>query len=178
MIGLTAAAALLLSAAGLAKLVRPGLGPPLPRFASATVTRPRLRSVVLRLAGAVEMVIAGYVILVGGRLSAAALGLAYVLLLAISWRVAAVAYGRDCGCFGSASTPATYWHVGVNCAGAWVAGMGIVIPSGGRTEFARTDLVVAASELIAAIALAGLGYVAMTAAPELTQARAKLAASR
>ncbi len=84
----------------------------------------RVPSFAVRTLGGAEMVLAGMVLVVGGRALAAATAALYCGFAVIAWRLR----GRDvsCGCFGSASARSTWWHVGVDVACAVVAAVAAV----------------------------------------------------
>lgn len=86
--------------------------------------RVRVPSFAVRVLGAAEVVLAAMVLVVGGRVLAAAIAVLYVAFAVIAWRLR----GRDvsCGCFGSASTRSSWWHVGVDVACAVVAAVAAV----------------------------------------------------
>ncbi len=176
LIGLVRAAALLLAAAGLAKLrqrvpVRSALVaagiPGAARLSARTATR---------LSGAVELAVALVALLTGGRLAAALIALAYLVLAGLSARMMAIESGQDCGCFAK-PVPVSHWHTAVN-AGCALAGLiALVQPPGTLAGRFAEQPGVAAALLLAAATLAYLGYLAMTALPELLAAAAETAAA-
>jgi hypothetical protein len=89
--------------------------------------------------GVAELALAIAVILVGGRVLASATALLYVGFAAIAERLR----GREvsCGCFGSASTRSSRWHVGANVACALVAAAAAIAgPPGAADAWARLPL--------------------------------------
>jgi hypothetical protein len=178
MVGLLWAAALLLGSAGLAKLFRPGpaaravLAAELPG-ASLWSARP-----VIRLLGVAEVVVAGWVIVVGGSLPAALLGGCYLLLTLVAWRMIRYAPGQDCGCFGADSEPISRSHIFVNGAYALTGAAAAYWPQPSIVdEFAANKVW---TVLLAGLAglLAWLSYLLMTEFPALLAIRAKVAAAK
>jgi hypothetical protein len=128
MVGIFAAVAAVFGVAGVAKLLRPA---PAAR-AVADTGRPVLvllgRAPVIRLVGLAEVVVAVGAIGWGGRGVAVLVALGWLGLAAVAWELAETTPGRDCGCFGSAPSPVTRWHVAVNLAAAGVAVAAVVRP--------------------------------------------------
>jgi hypothetical protein len=114
------AAAVVLVLAGWSKLARPATA----RAALRAVGLPSGRPAVGVLA-AIEVVIAGTVLLGTGRAAAAALACLHLGFLAVALRLRRQAAG--CGCFGEPA-PVTATHLAVNLA---VAGLGIAAAAGG-----------------------------------------------
>lgn len=173
MIGLVSAAALLLAAAGLAKLRQ--RAPLHSAFAAAKV--PGLARVpaaaATRLAGAVELAIAALALALGGRLGALLIAVGFAALTGLTVRMVAIESGQDCGCFGRPS-PVSHWHTGVNLAGLLIGLAALVLPADSLlSEIVRhpaSGLPVA----LGAAVLAYLGYLTMTALPALRTAIAEL----
>lgn len=173
MIGVVSAAALLLAAAGLAKLrqqvpIRSALaaaGVP-----GAQRLTPRMAN---RLSGAVELGIAAAALLIGGRLGAALLALAFLVLAGLSARMMRIESGQDCGCFAK-PVPVSHWHTGVNLGCAAAGLIALVQPAGSLLGRIGEQPVTGSALLLAAGVLAYLGYLMMTALPELTAAAAEL----
>lgn len=170
MFGILLALAVLLAAAGVAKIARPAP-------AAVALRRAGLGAggrAAVRGAGAVELAAAALVVLPGGRLPAALLALAFGVLAAVSARLVAAGAGRDCGCFGAAGGSLTHWHTALNAAAALTAGAVAWIgpPS------LRTALGSPFGELLVAfgLLLGSLLFLAYTALPELARARAQLEA--
>ncbi len=177
MIGLLSAAALLLAAAGLAKLRRPA--PLRSAFAAAAIPgAERLPPVVAsRSAGAAELVVAAIALCLGGRLGALLITLGYAMLAMLSARMVAVEAGQDCGCF-SRPSPVTHWHTAVNCAGLLIGLFGLALPAGSPLAELLRQPLPGAPVMLAAGLLAYLGYLTMTALPALRAAVAELEAVR
>ena len=178
MIGLVSAAALLLAAAGLAKLrqrapVRSALAaagiPGAQRLGAKAATR---------LSGTVELAIAAVALLVGGRLGAVAIAVAFLVLAGLSARMVSIESGQDCGCF-ARPVPVSHWHTAVNLSCMLAGLVAAVLPPTGSliTEFGRRPATVSAL-LLAAAVLAYLAYLVMTALPELLTATAELEVAR
>jgi hypothetical protein len=177
MLGLLNAAAILLAAAGLAKLIRPGTGKP----ALVTAGVPgadRISGPLLnRASGALELLLALVAIIAGGRPAAVLITVVYVVLAGLSIRMMSLSSGKtapDCGCFGS-SSQLTHWHTTVN-GGFALIGLAAIgwPPDRLDTQPAGTALVL----LLASITLAYLGFLLMTVLPELLGAAAPLEVSR
>ncbi|MFL6161377.1 MAG: MauE/DoxX family redox-associated membrane protein [Jatrophihabitantaceae bacterium] len=167
------AAALLLAAAGLAKLRQ--RAPLRSAFAAAAVPGARRLPPALanRLAGSVELALAVLALGVGGRLGALPITLGFGMLAVLSARMVAIEFGQDCGCFNRPS-PVTHWHTGVNLAGLLIGVLGLLFP--GRSLLAELGRqpVTGAALLLAAAVLAYLGYLTMTALPALRAAAGDL----
>ncbi len=123
------AAAAVLVVAGLAKLLRP-------TPTAIVMARAGLggRDVHARLLGGVEVVTGSAAVVLGGRLSAAAVGLCYLAFAAFTARQVASGEPADCGCFGAASAPTTLVHVVANAGLAALAGWASLAPVGGIRE--------------------------------------------
>lgn len=181
MIGLLSAAALLLIAAGLAKLLRPGTE-------SALVTgriplADRLSGPALtRATGLVELLVAVLAIAIGGRAEAALIAVSYAALAGMSIRLlsiprSTVGRGPDCGCFGRPSV-LTHWHTATNL-GYLAIGLVAMLrpPASLATELAQHP-VTGMALLLAAALLSYLSYLLMTALPELLRSAVPLEVAR
>lgn len=174
LVGLLSAFALVLAASGLLKLrspdptVRAVLATKLPG-AWRLAGRPFVRLVALG-----EVLIAALVLAAGGAVSAALLGLAYLSLALVAWRLVRRAPGQDCGCFGKASEPASGWHVGMNLAGAVTAALAVALPPPSLVGHLGSAGALAAPQLIAVGMAAFLIYLVMTALPSHSALRAKV----
>lgn len=177
MTGLVWAAALLLGAAGVAKLLHPG---PTVRAAadsgmpgSSWLTRRWL----VRLVGLIEFTVAAAVVLAGGSRPAALLAAIYALLAAVAWGLMRDGRAADCGCFGRSTQPVGRAHLMVDGAGV-VIGVGAVWwpPSALLDGWAQDPMapVVLGG---AAIVLSWLAYLSMTALPAVARLRTKVAAA-
>jgi hypothetical protein len=173
LIGLLSAAALLLAAAGLAKLRQ--RSPARSAFAAAAVPGARRLPAGLanRLSGTVELAVAAVVLGAGGRLAGVLIALCYGLLAALSARMVAIEFGQDCGCFNRPS-PVTHWHTGVNLTGALIGVLAAVLPARSLLAELARQPVSGAALLLASVLLAYLGYLTMTALPALRAAAADL----
>lgn len=173
MIGLVTAGALLLLAAGLSKIMVRRSG----RSALVTARFPgaeRLSGPVTdRLAGVLEVAAGAVSILVGGRLGAAVLAVSFAVLGAMSIRMMAVAAGQDCACFGR-PTEITHWHTGVNFGFAAIGVAAMMSPPGTLLEKFSQHGTTAAALVLGAGLLAYLGYLLMTALPELLRAASQV----
>lgn len=157
MIGLVGAAALLLGAAGLTKFVR--------------------RRGVVRLSGLVELLVAVLVLVVGGRVGAALLTVAYASLAAVSWRMMSVAPGQDCGCFGRTSA-ITHAHTAVNAMFALVGATALALAPRSVLAEVQAQQWSGIPLIVGMTMLAYLSYVLMVVYPDLLRSRAQVLASR
>ncbi len=173
MIGLVCAAALLLAAAGLAKLRRPASA----RSALAAAGIPgagRLTpKLANRLSGTAELAIALLALLVGGRVGAALIAAAFTVLAGLSARMMAIESGQDCGCFAK-PVAVSHWHTAVNLCCALAGLIALARPDGSLLARFGQQPMTASALLLAAAVLGYLGYLLMTALPELSAAAAEL----
>jgi len=175
MTGLLWAAALLLAAAGVAKLARPD---PTTRAAADSGIPGSVwftRRWVVRLLGMGEVAAALAVVLAGGPRSAAALALLYAALALVAARLLREGPDRDCGCFGNRSQPVTVAHLVIDLAASAVGLAAVLWPVPGLPELVAADPWPTIALAGGAIVLAWLAYLAMTALPELSRLREKLA---
>ena len=177
MISLVSAAALLLAAAGMAKLRQPA---PI-RSALAAAGIPGAQRLgakaANRLSGAVELAVAAVALLVGGRVGAAAIALGYLILAALSARMMSIESGQDCGCFAK-PVAVSHWHTAVNLSCMLVGLIALAAPSGPLISRFGSTPVTASALLLAAAVLAYLAFLVMTALPELIRATAALEVAR
>ncbi len=169
LIGLVSAAALLLAGAGLAKLWQ--RAPLRSAFAAARipVARRLPAAVATRLAGVLELLVAAAALGFGGRLGALLIALGYAALAGLSARMVAIEAGQDCGCFGRPS-PVSHWHTGVNLAGLLIGVAGMLLPPDSLPAELGRHPVTGLAVTLAAVLLAYLGYLVMTALPALRSA--------
>ncbi len=172
--GLFHALALLLGLAGVGKVFRP---------AGATAALDRLhppgwnvigRLPVARILGFAEIGVAITAIVVGSRLSAVVLTLAYLAFTVVAWRLA-VGPATDCGCFGATDSPVGGVHVAVDAAFTLAAAATVVVPPGPLGQLPGGPLG-GVPQLVLAAVLTGVGYLLFTALPDLTAARRKVEA--
>jgi hypothetical protein len=173
LIGLVSAAALLLAAAGLAKIrqrapVRSALAaagiPGAQRLGAKTANR---------LSGTAELAVGLLALSVGGRVAAALIALAYAVLAGLSARMMSISSGQDCGCF-ARPVAVSHWHTAVNLSCALAGLIALVQPAGSLIGQFGQRPVTASALLLGAVLLAYLGYLVMTALPELLAATAEL----
>jgi len=187
LVGLLGACALLLGAAGVMKTLAPDgtaravLATDLPG-ATLLAGRP-----LVRILGMAELTVALLAVVLGNRFSALLLAVAYALLALVAWRLARHAPGQDCGCFGSTgppggsgvgsgASPAGNWHIGVNAVATLIACA--VAPQPSLLDSALDGGIPGAALAAGAVLLAWLGYLLMTALPELLTSTAKVTATR
>ncbi len=174
MIGVLAAAAVLLGAAGIGKIRRPGptgLALRAVRLPGATVLGTRW---LVQLFGATEVVIAFGVMAFGGRLPALALALAYLVLALVARRMVRVAPGQDCGCFGKAQEPISQWHTRVNSVCVLIGLIAVLWPQPSLIQELGSSPATAPVLMAFIVLLSWLAYLSMTVLPELTTARRKV----
>lgn len=169
--GLVFAAALLLGAAGVGKVARPG------------ATRIALRSaglpatvLVARGLGAVEVFVAVTALAIGGPVATALVAVSYLGFAWFARRLQVKTRGAaPCGCFGSSSAPVGTLHVVLNLLVA--AGVGVaVVDAPGSIWSAASDTPWAGVPFVGlTVLLTWLLYVALTTLPE-TLAAAKATA--
>lgn len=165
-----ASAAVLLVAAGAAKLSRPAPG-------VADLLGFRAPTPLVRLVGASEVAVGIAALLVGGP-AAWAVGLLYASFAVIVLRAVLVKAG-SCGCFGRLDAPPSWVHVLGNLALAAVSFAAVGTDTAPVQAVARSisDRPAVGAALAAEIVLmAGLGLVAFTALPEALGARTARAA--
>jgi len=175
MVGLLWAAAVVLGAAGLSKLARPASTVHALKAARIPGARIIASTAAVRVAGAAELAVAGYVLGWGGPSAAALLGVCYLILTVVARRMLRVSPGQDCGCFGGSSEPITRWHLMVDIAGLAIGIAATIWPQPSvvaevTDQGAQGVLLVGLS-----FVLAWLGYLLMTAFPALGALRAKVA---
>ncbi|MPZ72112.1 MAG: hypothetical protein GEU74_02585 [Nitriliruptorales bacterium] len=154
--------AALLLVAGTVKVARPAT-----TEAALQGTRLPSDTRVVRALGLAELVLATTVLLVGGRIPAAVLAVAYTAFAGFTAHQSR--RGAGCGCFGDASVPATKLHVAVDAAGAGCAGIAAVVGAP-----ALPDAVAGASERVLVVGCVALGALLLrlmlTVVPELAAA--------
>lgn len=168
---LTAAAAVVLVAAGLGKLRRPGTAALMLRTVAPRRTGPRSLRVAVRAASLVEIGAGGWVLAGGGRPAAALLGGCYLVLGVVAARLASSAPDTACGCFGAGDAPVGAAHVALDvvCLGVCVAA--VVAPGRPIAALIGASGASGAGIAVAVLLLAALGYLAVTALPALSAAR-------
>ena len=124
----------------------------------------------VRIGGAVEVVVAVGALLRGDRPFALLVAASYLLfamfVVAALWRRVPLA---SCGCFGGDETPPTLTHVGVDLAAAGFAGLVAVRPTGGMADVAAMGEgpLVGLLFLVLTGTAAYLAYAALTLLPRL-----------
>ncbi|MEO7262016.1 MAG: MauE/DoxX family redox-associated membrane protein [Jatrophihabitantaceae bacterium] len=163
------AAALLLAAAGLAKLAQ--RAPLRSALAAAGVPGAQRLSAKAanRMSGAAELAVALLALLAGGRVGAALIAAAYLVLAGLSARMMSIESGQDCGCFAK-PVAVSHWHTAVNLSCALAGLIALAQPTGSLISHLAEQPVTGSALLLAAAVLAYLGYLVMTALPELTAA--------
>lgn len=154
--------AMLLIAAGVGKVTRPG-------STSAALRRARLPggARLVRMIGGGEIAVGGLALLPGGAVPAAGLAAAYAVLALVATRQRWA--GADCGCFGASSGPVTWVHISVNWVAAGIALVAAVAPGPALTVFTARPWPAVLAVTLAATA-AGALRLLLTAAPDLAAA--------
>jgi hypothetical protein len=178
MVGLLGACAVLLAVAGGTKVAAPKAT--VAAFAATRLpgARSLAKTLVIRTFGVTEIGLALLAVVVGGAVPAGLVALAYVILGVVAWRLVRYAPGQDCGCFGSSAEPASNWHVGVDVGAALIAGAATIWPTPSLVHELGRGGIAAVLLPIAVLVLAWLGYLLMTALPELLNLDAKVGAIR
>jgi hypothetical protein len=153
--------ALLIAAAGLAKLRSPApAGAAL--FALGLPSGPGL----VRAIGAAELVLGLAALLVPGTLTAALLAAAYAGFAVVVAALARSAPGIPCGCFGAGSFTATRAHVAVDAGAAAIAAGFALDPAGGPLDWV-SDPLAGVSAIAAVVCSAWLCWALFTAPPSI-----------
>ncbi|MDE0606593.1 MAG: hypothetical protein OXH78_05495 [Acidimicrobiaceae bacterium] len=162
-VALHVAAALLLIAAGVAKVFRPV--PTTDLLASFGLPEAPAAVVVI---GLVESAVGVLALVVGGPLSAAATGVLYLGFLAVVWR-ALVTGATTCGCFGRVNAPPSWLHVVGNAGFAAASFVAVAGPT--PTQVMADQPASGVGFVLGSGVIAGLALVAFTAVPEALAAR-------
>ena len=161
------ALALLLGAAGVAKLAQPDAAVRAMATAGLPVPTPAVRVL-----GAGEVLIAALVLVYGGRLAGLAVAVAYAAFAAFSQVLLARSEATaSCGCFGvDSSSPVSRWHVGLNVVAAVVALAAAIWPTDGLPDV-LADQPLTGLPFLALTVIAGwLLFAAYTLLPDLFEA--------
>lgn len=166
------AAAALLAVGGLPKLRRPG-----PTARALSAMRLPASSLVVRVLGAVEVVIAAGALLRGDRVFAALVAASYVGFTVVVG-IALLRGGAlsSCGCFGRADTPPTRTHLAVSAAAAVVGTLVVAAPVGGLPAMVVGDPAVALPLLFLSGCTVWFAYLALVLLPALSPAAVRVAA--
>lgn len=178
MIGpLELAAALLLAAAGAAKIRAPEpAAAMLRRSWPAPTSRLRTLPASVRLGGFAEMAIGVDVAITGNRSAAALLGLAYAAFAVVAGRLIRLGARQSCGCFGRTDSPVGWPHLVVNLVSVAVAIAALVRPPGPAGGLFDHGAVAGTVGLGQVGLLAYLAFLLITALPALAAARRQVAA--
>lgn len=155
--------AMLLIAAGVGKVTRPG-----PTSAAQRRARLPAGARLVRTIGGGEIVLGGLTLVPGGALPTAGLAAAYLLLGLVARRQQRA--GADCGCFGTDGAPVATLHVAVDVAAAAIALVAAVAPGPAVTAVLATEPWSGVVALTLAATAAGALRLLLTAAPDLTAA--------
>lgn len=160
------AAALLVAVAGAAKVARPASA----RVALRAAGLPSAAAMV-RALGLVELVLAGTVLFVAGRVGGALVAAAYLAFAAFAAHLAHHSRRAvPCGCFGSSSAPVGRLHVVLNLAIAAVGLAAMADPPDRLTDVVVATPWAGVPFLGFTAVLAGLLLVAFTVLPEVLAA--------
>jgi methylamine utilization protein MauE len=170
------AAALLLLAAGAAKLRAPSAAAAMLRRAAPGLPRALRQPAAVRIGGAAEVAVAAAVIGTGSRASLVLLAAGYALFAAVALRLAVVGRGASCGCFGGTDSPVGPAHVVLDVLAVAVAVAAAVAPPGpvgGQFDGAVLPGLIGTAQ---AVLLAYLGFLSITALPALAADRRRVTA--
>ena len=133
--------------------------------------------VVVRVLAGAELLVAAAVLLVGGALPVAALGLLHLGFAAFLVRLRRAAGAKaSCGCFGGAEAPAGSLHVVVNAAAAGVAAISLAGPLPSRPTVLGSQLGLALPYAAAVAVGAWATGLCLTSLPALLAAQRQVAA--
>lgn len=167
---LALSAALLLTAAGVAKLASPAPAAAMLRRTSRLLAARRLSGLV-RCAGAAETAIGLGVVAFGGRVPLLLMAGCYAAFAVVAVRLARSGASTSCGCFGRADSPVGAAHVALNLVCLAVAVAAAVRPAGALGGLAQRAAGVTVVGVGQAALLAYLGFLTITALPALAAAR-------
>ena len=174
MIGaLELAAALLLAAAGTAKVVAPS---PAAAMLRRVLPPARHLPAVVRIGGAVELAIGTSVAVTGSRWSTLLLALAYAAFAVVAARLIRLGARQSCGCFGRTDSPVGWPHLALNVVAVAVAIAAAVRPAGPAGGLFEHGTLAGTVGLGQAGLLAYVGFLSITALPALAAARRQVTA--
>ncbi len=157
------ALAVLLAAAGVVKLGRPGSATNALR--AAKLPAPELG---VRMLGLFEVGVAIAVVTVGSALTALLVALLYAGFAIFMLRLVRIAGSKvSCGCFGEVDAPASVVHVVVNAAAALIAMSGVASPPGPLVDMISSSLILGGWFAVLVALLAAIIYAALVLLPEL-----------
>ena len=160
-------AAVLLLASGPAKLRAPdAVGALLTELNLPGWRRGRSR-VAARAVGVAEIIIGGYVLVRGDRLSTLLLALAYLAFAVVAARAVSVGSIASCGCFGAASAPVGRIHLAVTLSCLAAAAAGTAVGAGPLTRHFDAGPGVGIATLVLIAVLAAALYLLITVLPVL-----------
>jgi hypothetical protein len=171
---LVLAAALLVAAAGAAKLVGPEPAAVMLRRGWPALRHSIGLASVVRVAGLTELVIALAVIGVGGRIPVAVLAGCYAVFALVAVRVARLGQQASCGCFGRTESPVGTAHIVLNVICVAVCLAGILRPAGPLGGLFADHSMQGLVGLAQAVLLAYLGFLSITALPALAADRRRM----
>jgi hypothetical protein len=179
MIGsLVAAAALVVGAAGIAKVISPAPAARMLTQGWRGLRRMRALPTIVRIGGLAEVAIAAAVIATGARVAAALLAACYLVFTAVALRLVIGRPRTPCGCFGRAGTAVGRTHVAVDAAFLAAALAGTIRPAGPAAGLLDHGAVVATIGAAQVVLLAVLAYLCITALPDLGADRRRLVEAR
>ena len=170
---LSAAAAVLLAVAGVAKLRTPGPAAGMIAGFWPRLSRARARTAA-RSSGVVELGAGLAVLGFGGRGPAVALAVCFLVLTVVAIRLVRRPDAAPCGCFGAADADVGIGHVVLDACAMAIASVAIVRPSGGVSTLFDGGTLSGVMVCAQAVLLAALGYLSITALPALVAARRSL----
>jgi hypothetical protein len=165
---LSAAAAILLVVAGVAKVRTPAPAAAMIALLWHRAPRPRLLA---RAAGVVETLAGLFALAGGGRIALSVLAGCYLVLTVVAVRLAVGPQRAPCGCFGAADGTVGTAHVVFDLACLGAAVCGFVRPPGSVLELFDGGTLAGVTVVGQTLLLAALGYLSITALPALAAAR-------
>jgi hypothetical protein len=172
MIGsLVAAAALLMAVAGVAKLRAPEPAAAMLSQAWPVLGRVGVLPRLIRASGVVEAGIGGAVLVHGGRPAAVLLTACYAGFVVVALRLTLRGQHTSCGCFGRTESPVGVPHIALNVVGLGAGVAASIRPTGPLGGLFEAGPVLGVVGVAQVVLLAWLGFLAITALPELTALR-------
>ena len=170
------AAALLLLAAGVAKVRSPDAAATMLRRAAPRLPAALRQPSAVRIGGVLEAAIATAVVLTGTRAAAALLAGCYAVFAVVSIRLTVLGQRASCGCFGRTDSPVGAAHVVLNVLALAVAAAGVVRPTGPVAGLFDGALLAGLIGAAQAVLVAYLGFLSITALPALAADRQRVSA--
>lgn len=173
--GVSFALAILVGAAGIAKIVSPRAAGDAIALLPVPGRSLLGRAGPVRAIGIGEVLVAGWMIVVGDLAAAIAMACCYLAFTLVTMLLLQRAPGSaDCGCFGRARSPLSRIHLAANIGFLVAAGVTVALPPGPLMTAIGTQPAAGAPLLALVALLAVIGYLLVTALPALALARRRL----